>query len=277
MNAKNIINWYTRSWAQSTTSFSFYRDSQTQSLSSPILFAILSYAILAIIYSIALISGKFPDIARLLESIPQSVEESLVGETTFSWDGKTAVLEPAQTMTIALPANLQFGTATTIFALGESSINSTVLQLADSALVVQLSGEKQSLPLVDIFGTEAFTLNKEQLISKLQQTTTGLKQLLSILQFFLPAFLLINFAISRGLFVALETSLLYFVLRVYKRPKKFADLLKLTLHILVLAEVLNQWAMLVAPKAPFSMLSLAFWALLIAILLQQQKHPDSEH
>jgi len=63
-------------------------------------------------------------------------------------------------------------------------------------------------------------------------------------------------------------------LRVYRQPKHLVELSKVTLHVLVLAEVINQWAAIVLPQASVSILSLSFWVLLVVVLLQQQKHPN---
>ncbi len=99
-------------------------------------------------------------------------------------------------------------------------------------------------------------------------------ELLASIQQALPLLFFSNLLISRLVFVALETTLLYFVLKIYRRPQQFTQLLKLTLHILVLAEVINQWSQLVLPQATFSMLSLSFWVMIVFVLLQQQKYPN---
>lgn len=99
-------------------------------------------------------------------------------------------------------------------------------------------------------------------------------ELLASIQQALPLLFFSNLFISRLVFLALETTLLYFVLKIYRKPRQFTQLLRLTLHVLVLAEVVNQWSQLVLPQATFSMLSLSFWVMIVFVLLQQQKNPN---
>lgn len=116
----------------------------------------------------------------------------------------------------------------------------------------------------------------QSFVVAIQQAAENDKELLASVQTVLPFLFFISLMISRTIFLLLETTLLYFVLKIFHQPQKFVQLIKLTLHILVLAELINQWSQIVLPQATFSMLSLSFWVLLVVVLLQQQKQPNRQ-
>ena len=120
------------------------------------------------------------------------------------------------------------------------------------------------------------TAEFQSFILAVQQAAENDKELLSSVQNILPTLFFISIIVSRTIFLLLETTLLYFVLKIYRHPKPFVQLTKLTLHILVLAEVVNQSSQHFLPQVTFSMLSLSFWVLLIVVLLQQQKQPNRQ-
>jgi len=275
MQLRKWLSWYANTWLKSITSFAFYHDLSTRPLRNVLAFTLISYAILSLVQAGIFAKQVVPKFAELMQSIPAVVEEQLVPESNLSWDGEKLRLEPAQDISFALPADLQQdGLPEILFFSGAEQAKPTIINLTTDSLLIRTNGEPQSLSLTEVLGPETFSLSRPEVIKFLQQTSERTQQLLYALQYFLPIAFLFTYSLSRGIFLLIETALLYFVLRIYRRPTPLKDLIKLTLHILVLAEVVNQWATVVLPQSPISVLSLSFWVLVIVVLLQKQKHPN---
>ena len=275
MQPKKFLRWYLDTWAACTTTFAFYQNLPSRSLRSSVAFVLVSYTLLSLVQASIFAKQVVPELRQLIQTIPSVIEQQLAVESKLTWDGNELQLTPAQTVRFALPPKLlRANVPETAFFIGETTDEPAIVHVTPTTLLVQTSGQSQTLSLTEVLGPEQFSLSQVEVVEWLRQTSSGAERLIHTLQYFLPVFFLLNYGISRSLFLLVETMLLYVVLRVYRQPKHLVELSKVTLHVLVLAEVINQWAAIVLPQASVSILSLSFWVLLVVVLLQQQKHPN---
>ncbi|NCN06480.1 MAG: hypothetical protein GW946_01380 [Candidatus Pacebacteria bacterium] len=263
MQIIKLLQWYAKTWVSLTTDFGFYRNLAIASLRKSIWFVLISYALLSIVVTIIFSRQVLPTISNEIQAVPIQIDNQLSADSQLIWDGTTLRIEPQQVISLA---HLQFASS--------PEKKSKLINVSTTTIFLQVNGQTQEILLTELLGQEKFMLSKTEILAHTQNIVVQAERFLKLLSYFLPILFFANFLLSRSLFLALETTLLYFVLRIYRKRQKFSVLLKLTLHILVLAEVVNQWTEIVLPQSNISMLSVSFWVLLVIVLLQQYQYPD---
>lgn len=227
-----------------------------------------------------------------LRMIPKFYEQTLAQLTAnyphdvkIDWDTQQLMVTPTQThsvpyhevidastrQTLKLPNYLLWFSPSEVTdaELLQEPINQHLLVLSPRTVNLQnVSGQWTSIPLVDVPGfEEGFSItdaNKSALQEKIGYLFTVLTPLVLLSVALVSPFLLGILTIVAGI---LEIFLLYLLLQLNRFRLTFSQTLKLALHILAVSQVVTQLTLLLYGSMPLPILSIAFWAISLYLIL----------
>ncbi len=138
-------------------------------------------------------------------------------------------------------------------------------------LVNDFQGTWAEIPLVELLPSTQLILDKDtsaKLITQFKQKLVTFIYLAKRLNFIIVPIGLIIAKFWRSF---LESMLIFLFFRLNKIKLKFSHALKLSLHLTVIAEIINQLAHWIYPQVQISMFFLAYWSIFGYIFWTQKK------
>ncbi len=206
--------------------------------------------------------------AQLVANYPQDLQITWDGSQLKSTRDPLVVAYPDQfvadsQLAAALPPNLASFTA------NSSSVStSSALAVTSTHLSLQLPDQSpRSIPLVEVLGDQSLTITsstiEQDVKNFLDQHLSNSLQLFALLSSLLY---LISLYLSRLITVLLESALLTIMLSFTSLKIGYANVCKLSLHVVVLAGVIDAIASVIDPAGNGFWFSLSYWILMIYVL-----------
>jgi len=201
------------------------------------------------------------DLARLEKMVPESVDNvKLILELQGIADRSDYDLKQHQKFSKTKMEVLDEETKESLVSISPTQVN------------VSFRDQEQVSNLNEMF-TETFSATGQEIKSGISSGISTLLNILSTLVAFLPLMIFAGFLLSRGMFLVVEIIMVWLVLKLYQRISNIGYVVRLSLHLLIIAEIPHQLGNMLGLVLPFSLLSLSFWVLLAFVVLQLEKQP----
>ena len=274
----------------SINQLNFYRELKTEKLKSSFLFFFFWFLAFGFWLSAEINFRQIPklqdNLAQELNNLPSNYPADLV----INWSAEKLSLNQSE-LVIDYPefmrANLNNQVAHKLAILSAQQVNeiSPLENLSTQALIVidpdqifvsNLRDNWNHMQLKELPGFETdFELNKDslpQFITSWQEMLKKDARASKILVFILAPILLVGWR----LITVLIDSCLIFLLATFFTKFKFRDLLQISLHLSVIAGLIERLSSTMYPQINFPMYGLSFWTLSLFVILRlnQQKHSN---
>lgn len=209
--------------------------------------------------------------SQLLLSVDELVEQ-YPPELVLNWNGTdlNANLSPVifsmpttlPNQDSVLPNNLL------IINTNNAPIDQDALWLVtNTSLIMQLEDQStQPLTLKNIF-PQNFTIDRSVIEVFHPQLKAWSLSLMETAKLLALPMIFIYLLLSRLIMLAIESSLVWLLLKFNRIKLQYWKIVQLCLHLFIPAEIVHQVAIRVLPNSPFSFHSLTFWVLLMFILV----------
>ena len=127
-------------------------------------------------------------------------------------------------------------------------------------------------PLIDLLPPETTVINKSNLPNTLEQTESFIIDLFKIAQKIIFLIMPIWIVIVMLWTSLIESIFIYLFFKLNRISLSFKRTFQLSLHLIVVAETINQLANWIYPHLQLPMLSFSFWILLIYVFLTQKNN-----
>ncbi len=156
--------------------------------------------------------------------------------------------------------------------LAQNLEQSTYLLLSNTSLAfTDFNGGWSTTALPDLLTDHtSFAITKDSFDSYIVAQQEQLRQVLSSAQpVIFGSYVFLGY-LSQLLMTIVYTAMTLFMTTIYKLNLSFAHLLKISLHLMVLAQVLDLLIRLLYPSLDWSMLSLSFWSMMVFVVISLQ-------
>lgn len=258
----------------------YYIDVLNAKLSFSVRFTLLSYLFWAGLTMVSFALIELPQLRPTLNRYLEQVVTEFPAELSIRWNGLQLETPPTPTrLSFALPALpdptglpgqllLIDPTITEVNQVPSLSRDqaAAVVVGRQELYVSQPSGGWTSLSLVDVLGTDSFTITRQSLVDQ----QSRYQQLLNQVLHWLPAavglvFLLFSLPL-RLLNLLLDSLLIWLMVRLFRLPLNFAKVMQLSLHAAVAAELIAVLTARFAAGLP--MFTIAFWGYILLVYWQ---------
>lgn len=266
---------------QSLTSTSYYLELIKGRFGFSLRFFVISIIVLGLSTAARINHRQLPMInGQLMKSLKQ-LETNYPPDLELIWTGHQLEISPPQELAVPypvatnqllpeLPSNLSY-LVPEPKSIDEISYSSLLVLTPDQLFVNDLRHNWTQADLKLFLPEERIVINQATLPQRLAQTETWLdqafKQLKQANYVVSPLVLLI----LRSWVGLLHGVLIFLLLRLNQIKLEFRKSIQLSLHIIVMAEVVFQLSAWLYPQLTLPMFSLAFWLILVYILLSQRK------
>ncbi|NCN24301.1 MAG: hypothetical protein COU65_03960 [Candidatus Pacebacteria bacterium CG10_big_fil_rev_8_21_14_0_10_42_12] len=272
---QRLAKWYTQTWWESISDIGFYKRLQKTSTLQSLGFAVLFYVVIAIGYTTWFQINIRPNVESSILQASEELISQIPDDETFSWDGSRLDFSQPTNITVKTPAALKTIVGIPQNALSISSDEETkesLVSISPTQVNVSFRDQEQVSNLNEMF-TETFSATGQEIKSGISSGISTLLNILSTLVAFLPLMIFAGFLLSRGMFLVVEIIMVWLVLKLYQRISNIGYVVRLSLHLLIIAEIPHQLGNMLGLVLPFSLLSLSFWVLLAFVVLQLEKQP----
>jgi len=206
-------------------------------------------------------------------------------ELEITWNKNQLKSSTTETIKIAYPSSMEksSGLPPTLGYFIPENFSSTQFsnRLEQESLFVvtdrnffinNLQGDWTKAPLTELLPTADVVLNKNtsaEFISKLKQELGKIASFIKKLNFIIIP---IGLIIARLWMSFFESILLFLFFKLNKLSLKFSKIIQFSLHLVVVAEIINQVASWLYPNIQVSMLTLAYWSIFGYIFWTQKKY-----
>jgi hypothetical protein len=269
----------------SLTSLASYPELLKRPLRWSLVFFFLSYLGLGLLSASRFALRDLPQLETAGRQALDELSSRFPSELEIVWDQKTLTHSGSDILSLPYPSTLtpsqwdlppvlgyHLNRSVAAEELNPILPERSLVVLSDTQIFVNgLQGNWDQLPLTELPGfDQAFVINKSSLpsfIAKMDQAlSSGIKTLQLATLILMPLLL----GVLRLWSLGIDTLLTYLLIRLNGLPLSWGKLFQLNLHILVVAEVVNQMAGWLYPHQSWPLLSLSFWVILILVILTQR-------
>lgn len=272
---QRLAKWYTQTWWESISDIGFYKRLQKSPLQQSLGFAVLFYLIIAIGYTSWFQINLRPNVEAAFVQVSEELLSKIPDDETISWDGSKLDFSQPTDISVKTPAALNkiVGIPQNLLSISsDEETKESLVNISPTQVVITFRDQEQASNLTEMF-TETFSTTGQELKSGINSGISTIPTLLSTLVALLPLMIFVGFLLSRGMFLLIEVLMVWLVLKLYHRVSSFGYAVRLSLHLLIIAEIPHQLGNMLGLVLPFSLLSLSFWVLLAFVVLQLEKQP----
>ncbi|MBU0576897.1 DUF1189 domain-containing protein [Patescibacteria group bacterium] len=247
-------------------------------------FFILSMILLGISWALRINQRIIPQLQQQSEAILKELADNYPENLQLVWTGERIEITPLEILEIQYPTHLKIGLQLpprlaylspdeqTPEQFDEKFANESLFILTPRYLYLNdLRDSWTAMLLTELLPTDPATLSKETLPNYLDQVKLFISRLVTFTQraiyIVLPAF-----SIFVMLWVGLIESIFMYLFFKFNQIKlNFKKTYQLSLHLMVVAETINQLTSWLYPKVQLPMFVLSFWIILLYIFWTQRK------
>jgi len=273
---RRAANWYLQTWWESISDIGFYKRLQKTPILRSVGFALLFYVFVAIGYTAWFQFNIRPNLEASINQTSEELISQIPDDLTFNWDGSKLDFSQPTNITVKTPAALKtiVGIPQNVLSISsDGKTNESLISISPTRVIVAFRDQEQASNLTEMF-TETFSTTGKELKSEISSGISSMPIVLSTLVALLPLVIFVGFLLSRGMFLVIEIIMVWLVLKIYQRNSNFGYVVRLSLQLLVIAEIPHQLGNILGLNLPFSLLSLSFWVLLAFVVLQLEKQPS---
>lgn len=257
----------------------FYLGILNQKLSFSWRFFFTSYVLLSLISTVLFIVIDVPQWRQVSTNVAQQLVHNYPNNLIVRWDEKTLSTQPAQALFVPYPQNVPQGNLPHRIAI----INTQVTKIEDAlppneeaplsvitqnALYVSdLKGGWSSTPLQALPEFEKpFVINRENVPLLVTQAQKVVSQALIFTQIVYPALFFIFGSLVAILALAFNSFVIYFFVQLLGRPLSYNKVFQLSLHVGVVAELVQLVTRPIATTSELNMYGITFWLYMCLVL-----------
>lgn len=241
-------------------------------------FFVISMVLLGIVMSLRLQQQVLPAYQEAAEAVVTDLYQYYPDELVMKWDGTKLSLSPDEPLRVDWPAGVETSAEMMpdgfiIIDLNQDSFtDSSLLAVNQNTLFINdLQGQWNSLPLVAVLGADEVELRKENLPMIIEQAKQYIRRLFDIIDVAAYAVVPMMLIISRLWIGLLESLLMFLILKLNSLKLSFAKTYQLSLHLLVVTEIVAQLANWLYPTHQLPLFTLTFWLMFLYILGQNRR------
>jgi|GEM_PF-984261 len=278
-------NTYLSTLWNTITSPKYYIDILNTKFGFSVRFLLVSYLLLAAVSGVLFALFDAADLQQKVDQSIQKVSTEFPANYSAEWNGlkivPTSTAGATTTLTLPLPALREFQQSPPLLA----QLNPTVTSVAEIAAhtqkpsfffignhelyMSQPNDTWKTMPLTALLPTSSFHLDKQAVSQYIPSVQQQVDQSLKLLPFLISIVFFFLTLPLRLISMCLDTLLIYLVVRMTGLPISFKKAVQLSLHIMVVAEIISLLTATVAQDLP--MFSLTFW-LYTLIVYWQLRH-----
>lgn len=148
---------------------------------------------------------------------------------------------------------------------------SLILITSQQLMINDLRGNWNQLPLKDLILDESFTLNKESIAAVVTQAKLDIGPMVELIKKINYLVMPVILVISKSWMALMEGFLVYLLFRLNQLKISFTRVYQFSLHLVVIAEIINQLTSWVYPHSLISMFSFAYWVIFSFVFWTQRK------
>lgn len=261
------------------TSPRYYLEILNQKMSFSWWFFLISFFLLSLLASSFFIAIDIPVWRKKITELVPQVESNYPSNLKIAWDTHQLSLQPPQPFTIAYPKTLPQGQLPDQLAL----LN-TQVETVEQALPVNQSSPlmvvtKNKLYLSDFSGgwsstnlndlpwfEQAFTIDKQNLANLMSMAQKSLQQIITFVAIIYPVAFFIARVVSTLFSILFDSLLIFFLMQLFKRPLPYGKIFQISLHISVVAELIQILTQRLVNNLELNMYSTTYWIFMAIIL-----------
>ncbi len=263
----------------SLTQPTFYVQVLNQPFRRSLQFFLISSVLLGIASAWLMIQYRFPEYQRMFKEVTQEISQNYPDELSIQWQDQTLSTSNQEPLMIPYPHFFQ-AKPTQVAMVIDPSLDTTQFdqlnqRLPASSLSVVGStqllindglGNWSVLALADLpYFDQNFTINQQTLPGVLDQANHHFQQLLQLISPTLYVIWPLIYMFKNAWIILWYAIVGQFILSWYGKNFGFKKIYQLSLHLIVVAQLVEIVGQYLYPDLTFSLLSLTFWCLFIAL------------
>jgi|SRR5579859_1008454 len=241
-------------------------------------FFLVSYVLLSLLATILFVVVQIPRWEMQLKNSAQEVVASFPSDLQIAWDGKMLHATNSQPLSIGYPKGFSHENLPNVLAYLDTTTDSldtvnhktsshAFFVVTQSHLYVNgAENNSSNLELNQIYGFEkSFTITKGNITGYARSVKTFIQQALEGSVVFYPFGFFMFMVASRLFSLLLDSVLIFYLLRVFRKPFPYWKVYQVGLHICVVAEFVELLTTRFVPNTGLPMFALAFWGYAIFI------------
>jgi hypothetical protein len=258
----------------------YYLDVLKAKFSFSLKFFLVAFLLLSLTRSLKFIFLEIPqlksDFNQTLSQVKNNYPENLV----IKWNQDNLELEGPEFLEVSYPSFVKTNSEMppkfaylTNNEINENNINKNFLINFDQQNLFAFGQPNyQSMPLKSLAGFEQeFTLDQEKMLEILPEVDRSFENLLKNLTYLSPILFFIGLILSRIWIVFFEIILAFLLIKINKLKISFKKLIQISLHIVVVLEIIWQISKLLYPTHNLALINIGFWVILIFIYWTNKK------
>ncbi len=279
---RHVTQYFSSLW-QSVSSVTFYGFVLRQPLRWTAIFFFISYIWLGWLAAGRFVVRDIPDLTQLFDATAQEVEANYPADLQLTWDEQAFTHQPEGLLTISYPpfvAPAEYSLPSVLAYHANQPLTSdqlptslpqpSFLVFTTKELFLHASdGSWSSIPLTEVPGFEqSFQVTRAQLPNIISHLKSVFQNLLNVVGTLSFVALPLSLALHRAWLVLIQSLLAYLLLKLNGVPLTFTKTFQLGLHIMVVAEILNQVSLWLYPQLDWSLLTIGYWLIFTLIILR---------
>jgi hypothetical protein len=284
MNLRDSITNYFHTLLNTLTSPRYYIEILNRPLSFSWRFFFISYILLSLLSATLFIALTLPQWRSSLADTSLELQERYPNNLEIRWDNQTKTLstQPAEPINVPYPSSFPTGGLPEQFARINTQVSSVedalpesqtspapmVVVTKDTIFVSDLNGGWSDLDTEELTSlSDTFVLTKQTLPDFISRGQKFMDQVFLVSQLAYPIIFFFVASLTTLLAILFNSMMVYFFIRLFNTPLPYRKIMQISLHVAVVAELVQICTQRFVQTDQLNMFSLTYWVYIAVVLL----------